>query len=52
MEVVDVTSEEGMMAAREAEEKVMKAQQQKMMDSMQQANPRLKAEMEKAQKNK
>jgi FKBP-type peptidyl-prolyl cis-trans isomerase len=51
MEVVDAVSEESMMAAREAEEKIMRAQQEKMMDSMQKANPRLKAEMEKARGN-
>ncbi len=52
MEVAGVTSEAELTAKREAEEMMMKAQQQKVMDSLQKANPRLKAEMEKAQTNK
>ncbi len=49
MEVAGVTSEAEMTAKRAAEEKIMMEQQKKVMDSMQKANPRLKAELEKAQ---
>ena len=47
MEVLDVITEESKIAKQEAEEKAMKAAQEKMMDSLKNANPGVKAEMEK-----
>jgi FKBP-type peptidyl-prolyl cis-trans isomerase FkpA len=47
MEVVGVTTQEEAIAKREAEEKKMKEMQQKMMDSMQKANPQPNAGVEK-----
>ena len=47
MEVVNVTSQQEMMAKQQAEEMQQQAAQQKMMDSLKNANPRVKAEMEK-----
>ena len=47
MEVVNVISEEASMAKQAEEEKQMRAAQEKMMDSLKNANPRAKAEMEK-----
>jgi FKBP-type peptidyl-prolyl cis-trans isomerase FkpA len=45
MEVVNVINEAEAMAKREAEEKQMRAMQQKMMDSMRKANPKIDAEL-------
>lgn len=47
IEVADVISEEAKMAKQQEEEKQMKAAQEKAMDSLKNANPRVKAEMEK-----
>jgi FKBP-type peptidyl-prolyl cis-trans isomerase FkpA len=44
MEVVNVTTEAEATAKREAEEKIMKEQQKRVIDSLKNANPRLKAE--------
>lgn len=46
MEVLDVITEESKIAKQEAEEKEMKAAQEKMMDSLKNANPRVRAQME------
>ena len=47
MEVLNVISQEDMAVKQAEEEKQMKAAQEKMMDSLKNANPRVKAEMEK-----
>ncbi len=45
MEVVGVTTEAEATAKRDAEEKMMREQQQKMMDSIRKVNPRVDAEL-------
>jgi len=47
MEVVDVTSEAQAEAQRAEEDKKMKAEQERVLDSIKKVNPRVKAELEK-----